>query len=102
MNHFKSLKVGNNPLLIMGCTIIAFGVTHFYFKDADPSKMMQIIGNILLFPVRIFDLIAGTLGLENIRNNAIIIFLVLLLSYSFVALATNKILEWRRAGAGSQ
>ena len=99
MNHFKSLKVGNNPLLIMGCTIIAFGVTHFYYRDYDTSKMMQIIGNILLFPVRIFDLVAGILGWENIRNNVIIIFLVLLLSYSFVALATNKILEWRRSAA---
>ena len=97
MNHFKSLKIGNNPLLVMGCTVIAFGVTQFYYTDADPSKLMHIIGSILLFPARVFNFIAGQIGLEDLRNNAIIIFLVLLLSYSFVALAANKILEWRSA-----
>lgn len=97
MNHFKSLKIGNNPLLVMGCTIIAFGVTHFYFKDADSSKIAQIIGHIMLSPVYMFEEIANWIGFENLRNNSIIIFLVLLFSYSSVVLITNKIFEWRRS-----
>lgn len=96
MNHFKSLKIGNNPLLIVGCTIIAFGVTHFYFRSDASPKIAAIIGHLLLLPVYLFDEISSRFFNVDYSGNPVVVFFVLLLSYSFIALVISKIFEWRR------
>lgn len=97
MNHFKSLSIGSYPLLIMGCTAIAFGLTHFYFMDGSNTQIIQVVGHILLFPVFIFGEIMMRIGRNDLMQNVIVIFMVLLFTYSFIAICTNKIFEWRRA-----
>ncbi|HKR06641.1 MAG TPA: hypothetical protein VJY62_18550 [Bacteroidia bacterium] len=99
MNHFKSLKIGNSPLLMMGCTIIAFGVTHFYFANGESPKIAIIIGHILLFPVYLVDGIVSFLDIDSILSNPIAIFLVLFITYSCIVVVASKIFEWRRSGS---
>ena len=97
MNHFKSVKVGNSPLLLLGCIIISFGVTHFYFKNTDSPKIENIIGHILLFPVYIVDGLVSLFGFNSVMSNPIVIFLVLLITYSIIAFIAVKIFEWRHS-----
>lgn len=96
MNHFKSLKVGTSPLLFVGCTIVAFGVTSFYFKNSESPQIANVIGHILLFPVYLFEEIANRMGTTDYSGNAVVVFFVLLLSYSIVAFTINKIIGWRQ------
>lgn len=97
MNHFKSLKIGNSPLLIMGCIIIAFGVTHFYYGNADSPKIELIIGHILLFPIYFVDGIISRFGFNSIMNSPVIVFLVLLFTYACIVLIMRKIFAGRRS-----
>jgi hypothetical protein len=96
LNHFKSLKIGNSPLLLMGCTIIAFGVTHFYFAASETPKIANIIGNLLLFPVLLVNEIVSRFGSGTILDNPIAIFLILFITYSGIVFIASKIFEWRR------
>lgn len=96
MNHFKSINISNNPLLVMGCTVIAFGVTHFYFVQNDSPSVTKVIGNILLFPVSLFEKTANWIGFINLTGNPVVIFLILLFTYSCIALTGNKIIKWRK------
>jgi hypothetical protein len=98
MNHFKSLKIGTNPLLVIGCILIAFSLTHFYFTNIESPKIAQIIGHIMLFPVYVFEEICNRIGFSDLTRNAIVVFLVLVFSYSCVVLVISKILKWIKSG----
>ncbi|MEP7168572.1 MAG: hypothetical protein ABI855_04325 [Bacteroidota bacterium] len=97
MNHFKTLKIGNSPLLLMGCTIIAFGVTHFYFANTNTPKIANIIGHLLLFPIYLVDGIGSLIGFNSILSNPIAIFLILFITYSGIVIVASKIFEWRNS-----
>lgn len=97
MNHFKSVKVGNSPLLIIGCIIISFGVTHFYFENNNNLKIENIIGHILLFPVYLVEGLISLLGFNGVLGNPVAVFLVLLMTYSSIVFAICKIFEWNHS-----
>ena len=98
MNHLKSLKISNSPLLLIGCSILSFGVTHFYFSNSDNPKVTNIIGQILLFPVYVIDGFFSLLGNTTfILSNPIVIFLILLITYSGIVFIGGKIFEWRNS-----
>jgi len=81
----------------MGCTLIAFGVTHFYFANAQTPKIANIIGNLLLFPVLLVNEIVSLFGFRSILSDPIAIFLVLFVTYSGIVFISTKIFEWRRS-----
>jgi hypothetical protein len=95
MNHLKSLKISNSPLLLVACSILSFSVTNFYFSNAENQKITNIIGQILLFPVYIIDGIFSFLGSPTILSNPITIFLILLITYSGIVFIGGKIFQWR-------
>lgn len=93
MNNFKSLKIGTVPLLLAGCSVIAFGVTHFYFKNPELPEISDIFGHLLLFPVYLFEEIAARFGNSDVTSNIVVVFSVLMVTYSFLVIGTNKILS---------
>jgi hypothetical protein len=96
MNHFKSLKIGNSLLLFIGCSIIAFSVTHFYFKDPESPKITAVLGHILLSPFYVFESITLKLGLTDFTHSAYAVFFVLFFSYAFASLFVIKLLGKER------
>ncbi|GEM_PF-2738222 len=93
MNHFKTVRIGNNPLLVIGSAALAFGITHFYFNQSDAEGIIPMLGHILLIPYYLFASACKLFGFQELADKVVIIFIVLMISYSAIAFFISKITE---------
>ncbi len=93
MSQFRTIRIGNNPLLVIASAVVAFGVTHFYFNQPDGGTLALFIGRIMLIPLHAIVSICHLLGIPALADNVLFIFAVLFITYTVLALVGAKILE---------
>ena len=93
MSGYQTVRVGNNPLLIIASAALAFGATHFYFNQPGAGELAAFIGNFMLIPLYFFSEFFRLIGMESLISKVAIIFAVLFFSYATVVLACSKILS---------
>lgn len=95
MNHFKTIPVGTNPMILVACTALAFGVTHFHFNEEYYGGLVHTIGQILLTPAYLFDEISHFLNI-NCSSHVVCVFFSLVTTYSLIALTFTRLFRTRK------
>ena len=73
-------------IISLGCMVVAIGVTGFLYSPVTEQPVEPLLSAILLFPVYVIKFLTPVFIQKAILGNPSLLFLVLWLSYSLVAI----------------
>lgn len=86
MNHRTLNKEHSIHVVLMGCMLLSWGVTCYYFDNLVPNGVISDLSKVLLYPVKLTDNLLGNISNFNISGHPLWMFMVLWITYSIPAL----------------
>ncbi|MBL0342498.1 MAG: hypothetical protein IPP71_17315 [Bacteroidetes bacterium] len=78
-------------MIILGCMLMSWGVTCYYFDTIVPNEVISEIGTFLLYPIKMADSILSLFSNNSVSGHPTGMFFVLWICYTILALKLHPI-----------